>query len=232
MTYILNGIVLFIFDILSFFKGYRFEQVASEEESRAADRLYDADGFDFPDNLLPEVRKYNTGARCFIAYYKGELVGVVRLADPKVVNRAYDHYGVDLECEHNEIQNLVVKKEHRDSTQFVMLGLVKEMYVYSVRNAVKTWSACGKRNVYLTMRRYCKDIQVTDIDCGAIDHPLTQYLDRNNIIETYFTMEVASFAPAGILGKYITRSLKQLDIAGRARTALTFPRLRTHLSGK
>jgi len=137
---------------------------------------------------------------------------MVRLGDPKIINRPFELYGVDVTGEHYEIQSLVVKKEFREGTQFVMLGLFKTMYVYSRQQGIISWNSCGARNVYLTVRRFCKNISVEEVDFGAINHPLTQYLFANNIIETYFTMEVSSFEPWQILKKFIRQVVKKWEL--------------------
>ena len=212
MKYLSDKLALVLFSIVAAKKGYRFTKVRTEKEYNDANDLYNGQAFSFPEHLREDVQKYKAGTLNFVAYYKDIPVGMVRLANPKVINRAYEHYGVDLEGAHHEIQSLVVKKEYRDGAQFVMLGLVKELYVYSVANSIHTWSGCGVKNVYLTMRRYCKKIEIIDVDFKSIDHPVTQYLHANNIVETYFTMEVDGFSPWQILKKCIKKLVKKWDI--------------------
>src|ERR1043165_9356048 len=128
-----------LFDVLAAAKGYRFELVDTVAASKDIAVIYDEEGFSFPEELEEDVRKYKAGTLNFIAYYKNIPVGTVRLADPRVVNRAWDHYGVDKEGQHHEIQSLVVRNGYRDGAQFVMLGLVKKLYVYSLANGIKSW---------------------------------------------------------------------------------------------
>ena len=111
-----------------------------------------------------------------------------------------------------KFKSLVVSKNFRDGAQFVMLGLVKKLYTYSIANSILTWSACGKRSVYLTMRQYCKNIEVVNVDFKNINHPVTQYLYANNIVETYFIMNVAEFKPSRIFKKLLRRLLKKKKI--------------------
>ena len=210
----IDKFALLLFDFIAAIKGYRFVKVATEKEFNEANDIYNEEGFSFPEDLEDDVKKYKAGTINFIAYYRNEPVGMVRLADPRIINRAWEHYGVDKDGLHHEIQSLVVRKEYRDGPQFVMLGLVKKLYVYSIGQSIRSWSACGKTNVYMTMRRYCKKTAVIDIDFKSINHPVTQYLYANNIVETYFTMEVASFVPWEILKKYIKKTVKKWDIPG------------------
>jgi len=208
MEKLLNKIALKTFDIIAAKRGFTFKQVETAEEMADINHLYAEEGFSFPDELKPKVIKYKKSTINFIAYHNKMAVGMVRLSDPNVINRPYELYGVDEAGKHYEIQSLVVKKKFRDGTQFVMLGLFKEMYEYSRRNSILYWNSCGARNVYMTMRRYCKEIQQIDIDFDSIRNPLTQFLFTKKIIETYFTMEVDSFEPWKILKKFLRHSVR------------------------
>lgn len=208
MKQILNKLPIAAFDIIANLRGYRFTIVTTEKEYADANRVFDAEGFSFPPHLDEDVQRFKKGTVNFVAYYRGTPVGMVRLANPKIINRAYEHYGVDREAAHHEIQSLIVRKEYRDGAQFVMLGLIKELYVYSVARGIDSWSACGKRNVYMTMRKYCKGINVIDIDFKNITHPVTQYLYAHNMVETYFIMDVNAFAPWQIFKKCVKKLLK------------------------
>lgn len=202
-------IAIYLFDAIAFIKGYRFVKVRTKQQYEDMDKVYNEEGFSFPEHLQADIQKYKAGALNFIAYHKGIPAGTIRLASPKIVNRAYDHYGVDKEGKHHEIQSLVVSKDFRDGAQFVMLGLVKKIYTYSIANSIPTWSACGKRSLYLTMRKYCKKMEVIDVDFKKINHPVTQFLYANNIVETYFIMEVSGFKPDEILKKLVKKLLKK-----------------------
>lgn len=220
MDYILNKLALFLFDIVGSQKGYRFKKASTDTELDAANRIYEEQAFSFPTHLEAEIQKYKAGTVNFVAYYNNAPVGMVRLANPKVINRAYELYGLDIAGEHYEIQSLVVKQGHRDGAQFVMLGLVKELYVYSIANSILSWSGCGVKGVYLTIRRYCKKSEVIDVDFKKINNPITQYLYANSIVETYFTMEVASFEPWQIFKKFIKKSAKKWAVTEFIRTAI------------
>ncbi len=212
MKYLSDKVALLTFNVIAAQKGYQFKKVNTQKEIDDACQVYNEEAFSFPDELKDKVSSYKKSAINFVAYYKDEPVGMVRLGDPKIINRPFELYGVDVTGEHYEIQSLVVKKEFREGTQFVMLGLFKAMYVYSRRQGIISWSSCGARNVYLTIRRFCKNISVEEVDFGAINHPLTQYLFANNIIETYFTMEVSAFEPWQILKKFIRQVVKKWEL--------------------
>jgi len=212
MGNLLNKLTLMCFNLIALTKGYRFKKVSSTREIEDANQLYSEEAFSFPDELKAQVSAYKKSAINFVAYYNGLPVGMVRLADPRVINRPYELYGMDAAGDHHEIQSLVVKKEFRDGTQFVMLGLFKAMYAYSISHGVNSWNSCGARNVYLTVRRFCKKIETEEVNFAAIENPLTQYLYTNNIIETYFTMNVAAFDPWGIFRKYINKLAKRWSV--------------------
>jgi len=223
MKKILNKLALASFGAIAGKNGYRFKKVTGKKEIETANQLYSEEAFSFPDELKEKVSSYKRSAINFVAYHNGVPVGMVRLADPKVINRPYELYGVDAAGAHHEIQSLVVKKEYRDGTQFVMLGLFKAMYAYSVRHGISSWNSCGARNVYLTMRRFCKKIEAEDINFAAIDNPLTQYLFANRIIDTYFTIEVSAFEPWGIFKQYITKLTKKWDIYEHVKDIVYYP---------
>jgi len=210
------------FNAIAFFRGYTFKEVVTEQERADFDMIYNEEGFSFPEELMADIQRFKAGTLNYIAYKKGVPAGLVRMANPKVINRAYEHYGVDKEGKHPEIQSLVVRKQFRDGTQFVMLGLVKKIYTYSLAHGITTWSACGKRNMYMTMRRYCKDIEVIDVDFKSVDHPVTRFLCANDIIETYFVMQVAAFAPGKIFKKLAKKVLK--NITGKLNINLKTPK--------
>jgi hypothetical protein len=207
-----NKLALLVYDTIALSKGYRFVKATTKKEHEDAGVIYSEDGFTFPESLKHDIQKYKAGTVSFIAYYKNTPVGVVRLADPNVINRPYELYGVDHEGKHYEIQSLTVRKGYRDGAQFVLLGMVKKLYAYSISKGISSWSACGTNTIYLSMRRYCKKTEVTEIDFKSISHPLTSYLYAHNIIETYFTMDVSAFAPWLILKKCVKKIVKKWDV--------------------
>jgi hypothetical protein len=226
MKNILDKLALLLFDCIAFAKGYRFRRVVSHEQQKEADVIYDDDGYSFPDYIKSKIQKYKVGTTYFIAYHKDTPVGTVGISNPEVINRAYEHLLVDKNGEHHEIQSLSVKRKYRDGAQFVMLGLLRKVYGYSVDSGIKTWSACGNQAVYLTMRRYCKDIQVIPIDFNAVntlDNPVTRHLLTHKIIETCFIMPVTTFSPwdilRGFLRKKIRKALMELQKDRRLGTA-------------
>jgi|GEM_PF-2855627 len=212
MKWILDRAAVTVFDLVSEVKGFTFKKVSSRKEIEDACAVYSEEAFSFPEELQESISVYKKGTINFVAYYNNTPVGMVRLADPAVINRPYELYGVDVAGEHYEIQSLVVKKDFREGTQFVMLGLFRAMYGYSVKYGIYSWSSCGARNVYLTVRRFCRKITEEEVDFGAINHPVTQYLFANNIIETYFTMEVAAFEPWRIMKKFVKQRLKKIEL--------------------
>lgn len=212
MKLFLNKLALSTFYLVAQKKGYSFSQVRSPYDYKQAEDFYDTEGLSFPASLSVKVHNYKAGSIYFIAYQHSKPVGVVRLGNPKVVNRPYELYGVDKEGVHHEIQSLIVNKEQNNEAQFVMLGLLREMYIYSLKNNIKSWSCCSPRSMYLTMSRYSDTIETTEIDFSKIDTPLTQFLYNNKIIETYFTLDVSSFSPWVILIKFIKRSIKKWEL--------------------
>jgi hypothetical protein len=211
MKYLLNKISLTAFNLIALKKGYRFLKVSSPQELEDAYTVCSEEAFSFPKELQDKISAYKAGTINFVAYYKNTPVGMVRLADPGIINRPYELYGVDAAGEHYEIQSLVVRKDFREGTQFVMLGLFKAMYCYSIKHDILSWSSCGARNVYLTMRRLCKKIDVEQVDFAAINNPVTKYLLAHNIIETYFTMQVVAFEPWSILKRFVKQLVKKWE---------------------
>lgn len=209
MISIKNNLALLAYDLVALSRGYRFTVARSQTALDDAATIYHEDGFSFPEHLQEQVEKYKKGVVTFVAYHRGEPVGVVRIANPHIINRPYELYGVDSEGRCCEIQSLTVKKEHRDASQFVMIGLVRKLYAYSLANGVTTWSACGANHIYLTMRRYCKITKAVDINFSSIGNDLTRYLYAHKIIETYFTMDLAGFSPWGIFVQCMKKMIKR-----------------------
>lgn len=212
MNGVLDKVASNAFTLFAAAKGYRFVEVKTEKQYADIDQLYGKDGFSFPPHLREKVRSYKTGTINFIAYHRNVPVGTVRLGNPKINNRPFELYGVDEAGEHYEIQSLFVKKDYRDGTHFVMLGLFRAMYAYSVNHSIASWSSCGMNNIYMTIRRYCKKIELQDIDFQNISHPLTRYLYANRIIDTYFTMDVSSFEPWDILKKFVKQLVRRMEM--------------------
>lgn len=212
MKTLLDGIAMLVFDMMAWSKGYTFKEVTTPQENDDATTVFASEAFSFPPHLDSDVQRFKKGAVNFIAYHKGLPVGTVRLQNPKIINRAWEHYGVDKNGDHHEIQSLIVKKEFRDGSQFVMLGLVKCLYAYSLANSITTWSACGQKSLYMTMRRYCKNIKVIDIDFQSTLHPVTKYLYQHGKVETYFIMDVKAFAPLQILKKVAKKLARKSSI--------------------
>jgi len=199
-----------IFGLIIFLRGYRLTVAHSPRELADAHKLFDEDGIRFPAEIEDDLTRFSNGAVNIVAYYRNEPVGMVRIANPKIANRAYAHLGMDKEGAHHEIQGLIVKKEHRDGAQFVMLGLVRKLYTYSVANKIRTWNACGKRELYLTIRRYCKKTEVIEVDFKSIQHPVTRYLYTHGKLETYFIMDLLGFSPSLILMNFLKKHIKSL----------------------
>jgi hypothetical protein len=211
MTTFINHIVIKVFNLIAFLKGFRFKEVTTDKELKDFELAYNEDGFHLPGELHEMNQVYKTGSISFIAYYKGQPVGTARLGNPKVKNRPFELFGLDKEGEHFEIQNLMVKREFRDGAHFVMLGLFKTMYVYSIKNSVASWISGSTRSVYQTMRRYNKEIKILEKKCQHIDHPLTNYVYANNIVDFYYSMNVTDFSPASIFKKFIRHFSKQVS---------------------
>lgn len=206
----MNTIAILTFDFLTWCKGYRFQQVQTAQEIQDFQEVYDTQGFVFPEDVKQTVKSIKSDSIKFIAYYKDLPVGTIALANPKVYNLPFEMLGVDAAGEHFEIQSLVVRKEYRDSSQLVMLGLFKSIYAYSLKHNINSWIAVGMRGVYLTMRRYCKDMQDLKVDFTKQTHPLTKYGYENNIFDTCFTIPVASFSPMSIFKLFVKHRLRKL----------------------
>lgn len=199
---ILHRTALLLFDLLCFLKGYRFARVTTPEQESDFDQVYREDGLSFSPEIVETLSHYK-GTISFVAYYKSQPVGVVRLADPKITNRPRDLHGVDAAGEHFEIQSLAVRKSFRESSQFVMLGLFKTIYCYSLGHDIASWICCSSRNVFLTMRRYCKDIQLIEVDFEDRAYPVSQYLFARNVFNTCYSMQVEAFSPWNIFKNFI-----------------------------
>lgn len=209
MKRLLNKVAITIFTWATRAKGYSFRQVNSVKEYEDANNIFDEEGYELPEMFMKEMDMYKKDTIKFIAYYKNEPIGTVGLANPRIVNRPYELHGVDEEGTHFEIQSLVVRKEYRDGSQLVMLGLFKEMYRFSVKNQISSWISFGMRNLYLTIRRYNKEIRLVDICEENNKQPLTMYLYDNKIFDTCFTLEVASFAPWNIFKMFVKQRAKK-----------------------
>lgn len=221
MLSITDQIAILFFNALAFLKGYRFKEAKTASELKDFETAYKADGFYLPSQLDQMMKEYKSGATHFIAYYRGKAVGTVRLGNPNVKNRPFELHGLDEKAEHFEIQNLMVRKEYRDGSQFVMLGLFKAMYVFSKKNNVFSWISGSTRSVYQTMRRYNKKIEILEHNYHTIRNPLTDYLYANNILDFHYTMRVADFSPKAILKKFISKLSRQIKL---------FPQLETQVA--
>jgi hypothetical protein len=211
---LLDRLALSLFDLLARSKGFRFVEVKTPQQHDDFYALQHDDGFSFPVEIENAIAKYKAGGVRFVAYCRDRPVGTIRLADPVIANRPLELYGVDPEGESFEIQSLVVAKSFRDGSQFVMLGLFRAMYGYSRRHGIHSWISCSTRNVYLTMRRYSREIRLLPIDFERHPNRVTRYLYNHGIFDTCYTMPVASFAPWPIWKKHLRY---------RMRTSLRFP---------
>lgn len=205
-----DNFAIAIFDAIATLKGYSFKLARTETEIQQATNIYNEQAITFPEHLLEENESFKIAAINFVAYYKGTPVGMVSLGNPKIKNRTYAHFGVDEKGECFEIQGLVVKKEHRDGSQFVMLGLVKTAYQYSMKNGIHYWIAGSTQSLYLTMRQYCKKIEVIAVDYKKLTNPVALFLAENNYVNTFFIMDLTDFKPWKILKRFIKKRMKKL----------------------
>jgi len=212
MKNLMNKAAISFFSVYTKMKGYRFSIVKTMQENADSEKIFNAGGYKLPEPLQKEMEAYKTDAIKFIAYHHGKPVGTVGLADPKVINRPYALHGIDEKGEHYEIQSLMVSKEHRECSQLVLLGLFKEMYSWSIRNSVKSWISLGLRQLYITMRRYNKNICLVGINENNYKVPLATYLYENNIFDTCSIMKVEDFAPSRIFMKFIKKRAKKTGI--------------------
>jgi hypothetical protein len=137
---------------------------------------------------------------------------MVGLSDPKVTNRPFDLHGIDEKGEHYEIQSLVVSKNHRDCSQLVLLGLFKEIYIYSLKNSVKSWISLGMKHLYLTLRKYNKNIYTIRMNESYCKQPVAEYLYRNNVFDTCSIMNVEDFEPWKIFTKFLKKKFKNFRV--------------------
>jgi len=209
MRQIFDRAALLFFSSFTRMKGYRFSKVETNNQHADADKIYNEGGFKFPDILQKEVDFYKKNTLRFIAYYNNMPVGTVSLANPRIVNRPYELHGIDENATHYEIQSLLVSKDHRECSQMVFLGLIKEIYLYSVENGISSWISSGMRNMYLTLRRYNKNIKCIKINKDNCKRPLASYLYDHKIVDTCSIMNVEDFKPTKILIKFLKKQLKK-----------------------
>jgi len=212
MKNLMNSAAIGFFSMYAKMKGYRFSVVNTEAENADSDKIFNEGGYKLPESFRQEMEVYKTDAIKFIAYYKNKAVGTVGLADPGIRNRPYELHGIDQNGEHFEIQSLVVSKEHRECTQLVLLGLFKEMYAWSLRNSVKSWISFGLRQLYITMRRYNKNICLVGLNENNYRLPLAHYLYENNVFDTCSIMKVEDFTPSRICAKFLKKRLKKIGL--------------------
>lgn len=207
-----DRMAMLLFDLLAYLKAYRFAEVKTPKETDDFNALNQEAGFLFPPDIETRIKPYKDGGVCLIAYHHRQVAGIVRLADPAVANRPFDLYGVDAEGRYFEIQNLLVAPAYRDGSQFVMIGLFRAMYAYSRQHHITSWISCSTRNVYRTMRRYNKNIQVLEVDFSNTNNPVTRYLYEHNIFDTCYTMQVADFSPWKIFVKHLKYKVQNAQI--------------------
>ncbi len=212
MKRISDQLSILIFNILATCKGYRFEQVKDLQDCNTANLFYSSEGFVFANPSKEKIRLNRAGVVCFLAYHKDVPVGVVKLVDPHKVNLEYEVYGMEETGIDYEIQHVLVKKATGVDHAFVLLGLFKAMYQYSVSNTILTWSAEGVRDIYMTLRQYCNMQQVTGTGMDNRKNPLAKYLRTKQITESSFTMEVAVFRPFEILTKNIVQRIRRTEL--------------------
>jgi hypothetical protein len=200
-----------LFNLLVWWKGYHFKKVKTTQQIQDFQEVYDTQGFVFPEDVKKAIKAIKSDSIKFIAYHKNTPVGTIALANPQTYNLPFEMLGVDEAGEHFEIQSLVVKKEFRDSSQLVMLGLFRSIYVYSRRQGIKSWIAVGMRSVYLTMHRYCKNMQDLKVDFTEQTHLLTKYGYQNNVFDTCFTMQVSAFSPTKIFKLFLKHRFRNLQ---------------------
>lgn len=210
MKKLLDRAAIVFFSCYAKARGYKFSLVTTAGQNAAAEKIFDEGGYKLPVNFADEMEPYKEGAVKFIAYHKNKPVGTVGLADPKVANRPFHLHSIDEKGEHFEIRGLVVSKEHRDCTQLVLLGLFKEMYIYSTRNAIRSWISLGLKSLYLTMRRYNRNIQMVTITENNYRMPIAAYMYKHNIFDSCSVMNVADFSPYKICAKFIRKRAKKL----------------------
>lgn len=210
-TSISNLLAIKVFNLIAWTRNFRFQQVASMQEEADFIAVQQLEGFDFPEEMEEKLAVYKNGGVRFIAYLGRKPVGIIRLADPQIVNRPLELYGLDAEGQHHEIQHLTVAREYRDGSQFVMLGLFKAIYQYSIRHRIQSWISCSTRHVYRSMRRYSHDIQLLDVDFEHFEHPVTRYMYRRGIFDTCYVMQVNGFSPVRILRRFLKYRINDIS---------------------
>jgi hypothetical protein len=220
MEKLLNKFAVTVFNIMAARRQFYFRQVATPEDFADINRLCG----ELEPNQQPITYKKSTVN--FIAYCNNIPVGMVHLCNPTSATRSADLYGPDGNFKYYDIQNLLVKNMDGASTQFIMLGLFKEMYSYSIKHFVLYWNANGCRNVYVTMRRYCQEIERIDIDFDSIRNPLTQYMATKKITGARVSMEVAAIEPWKILKKFVHNTIKSYATAAAIPSPLKIKTIR------
>ncbi len=210
MKKLFDHVAISVFGAIARMKGYQFRLVATEKEKMDAEWLFRTQGYKLPSDFEREMYDYKPEAIRFIAYHMDKVVGTVSLADPAAINRPYLLHGLDADGEHFEIQSLIVSKDHRECSQLVLLGLFKEMYQWSLKNGIRSWISLGLRQLYITMRRYNKQIKLLPIGAENRSHPIAAWLFANHIFDSCAVMYVEDFSPFRILMKFLKKRLKNL----------------------
>jgi len=201
-----------MFDIISTLKGYRFKRIDSVEECSDANHFYDMEGAGCDKPSKEKVRMGRIGKINFAAYHNGKMVGAVRLSDPWIASQGHEIFGFDDFGIVYEIEGLAIKAGGDINKTFVMLGLFKTMYLFSVKHFILSWSANNMKNVCNLLKGFCSAANHDSSTERNDEYPPKDYHVTKKIRSTTFSIDVASLEPSIACKKYISQWLSTLQL--------------------
>jgi hypothetical protein len=157
-----------------------------------------------------------------VAYHRGRPVGVMALLDMAVASIALDYEGcvaptgLDLATT-REISRLAVVEEHRGNGQLVMVGLLREMLAWSMRQGIARLFGGARTRLFLVYRRFNPTARLVTAPPATSKDPLQaryfEALRRYGGTGCMFTFEVAGASPWAVFSSFLRRR------AGRRRAA-------------
>jgi hypothetical protein len=182
--------------------------------------VWGAKGLLPPTDLASFGARYDAGMTWIVAYKRGKAVGSMGLLDMRVASVALDYGrrlrppGLDLATT-REICRLAILPKHRGGAQLVMVGLLREMLAWSVRNGIVRLFSGSTEQLFNVYRRFNPTARIIDPPRDLSEDPTRErYYEK---LRGYggdgvlYTFDVDGASPWSVFSRFLTRNLKRQE---------------------
>ena len=220
----MEKLLKFAFKSLLRIKNYRTNIVESAEEEATiisfSNEILSSEGY--PSDYLQILKRYYPNSVTFAVYHKEQLIGSLRLLDPRGPCRILDFWNIDFPTntslsEFREMGALVVAPNYRGKSRLPITALLEIAYNYSKKNNINYWFASSyqeKFEKFKLMNPSCQIMRISEPTPHQIayrERYVEFFSSTQNAVLFFFDLNGASYSHQfkRMLNRKFKRSVKE-----------------------